>query len=113
MVAPADLLVVLIVLPFIGSVAAALFPTNARNAEVYLAGAVTLVALALVFAMYPDVVDGGVVRHKSAWIPELGLDFHLRMDGFAWLFSTMLTGIGFLVVLYARYYMSPEDPVPR
>ena len=109
----ADLLVVLIVLPFAGSVAAALFPTNARNAEAYLAGGVALVAVALVIAMYPDVVDGGVVRHKAAWIPELGLDFHLRMDGFAWLFSTMLTGIGFLVVLYARYYMSPEDPVPR
>lgn len=25
----------------------------------------------------------------------------------------MVTGVGFLVVLYARYYMSPADPVPR
>ena len=25
----------------------------------------------------------------------------------------LVTGIGFLVVLYARYYMSPNDPVPR
>ena len=25
----------------------------------------------------------------------------------------LVTGIGFLVVLYARYYMSPADPVPR
>jgi multicomponent K+:H+ antiporter subunit A len=29
------------------------------------------------------------------------------------MFSMLVTGIGFLVVLYARYYMSPEDPVPR
>src|SRR5690554_3598813 len=35
------------------------------------------------------------------------------MDGFAWLGSMMVSGIGVLVVLYARYYMSPEDPVPR
>ena len=35
------------------------------------------------------------------------------MDGFAWLFSVLITGIGFLVVLYARYYLSPDDPVPR
>ena len=35
------------------------------------------------------------------------------MDGFAWLFSMLVTGIGVLVVLYARYYMSPKDPVPR
>ena len=37
----------------------------------------------------------------------------LRMDGFAWVFAALITGIGFLVVLYARYYMSPADPVPR
>ena len=46
-------------------------------------------------------------------MPELGLDFVLRMDGFAWMFAMLVTGIGFLVVLYARYYMSPADPVPR
>ena len=35
------------------------------------------------------------------------------MDGFAWLFAGLVTGIGALVVLYARYYMSSDDPVPR
>jgi multicomponent K+:H+ antiporter subunit A len=35
------------------------------------------------------------------------------MDGFAWLFSMLVLGIGALVSLYARYYMSPDDPVPR
>ena len=35
------------------------------------------------------------------------------MDGYAWLFSLIVSGMGALVVLYARYYMSPEDPVPR
>jgi len=37
----------------------------------------------------------------------------LRIDGFAWLFTGLISGIGALVVLYARYYMSAEDPVPR
>jgi len=47
------------------------------------------------------------------WLPSLGLNFVLRMDGFAWLFSMLVLGIGALVALYARYYMSPDDPVPR
>src|SRR5690606_30320793 len=34
-------------------------------------------------------------------------------DGFAWMFAMLVTAIGALVVLYARYYMSPSDPVPR
>ena len=62
---------------------------------------------------YPTVAAGGVVRHELEWMPDLGLEFVLRMDGFAWVFAMLVTGIGFLVVLYARYYMSPADPVPR
>ena len=46
-------------------------------------------------------------------MPQLGLGLTLRMDGFAWVFCALVTGIGALVVLYARYYMSPADPVPR
>ena len=109
----AALLIVLIALPFGGSCLAALFPANARNAEAYLAGGVALTALALVIAIYSQVADGGVVQYRAPWVPELGLEFNLRMDGFAWLLAALVTGIGFLVVLYARYYMSPADPVPR
>src|SRR5690554_1881333 len=35
------------------------------------------------------------------------------MDGLAWLFTALIQGICLLVILYARYYMSPKDPVPR
>ena len=112
-ISSAALLIVLIALPFGGSCLAALFPANARNAEAYLAGGVALIALVLVIAIYPQVVDGGVVQYKAPWVPELGLEFNLRMDGFAWVLAALITGIGFLVVLYARYYMSPADPVPR
>ena len=109
----ATLLIFLIALPFAGGCLAALFPTNARNAEAYLAGGVALTALVLVVASYSQVTDSGVVQYKAPWIPELGLEFNLRMDGFAWVFALLITGIGFLVVLYARYYLSPADPVPR
>jgi multicomponent K+:H+ antiporter subunit A len=107
------LLVAILVLPFAGSCAAALFRVNARTAEAYLSAAVALAGVALVAAAYPQVTDGGVIRYRANWIPELGLEFTLRMDGLAWVLAMLITGIGFLVVLYARYYMSPADPVPR
>jgi multicomponent K+:H+ antiporter subunit A len=53
------------------------------------------------------------MRAEVEWLPSLGLDFTLRMDGLAWMLTVLVTGIGVLVVLYARYYMSPDDPVPR
>jgi len=107
------LLGTIVALPFLGSIAAVLLPTHARDAAARLAGGVALLALVLVWVAYPTVSVGGVLRHEIAWMPTLGLNLTLRMDGFAWLFAGLITGIGFLVVLYARYYMSPEDPVPR
>jgi len=107
------LLTVLIVLPFAGSVLAATFLPNARNSEAWLAGGVALACLILATMAYPAIVERGMLRAEFDWIPQLGIGFTLRMDGFAWMFATLVSGIGFLVVLYARYYMSPEDPVPR
>src|SRR3546814_11761876 len=100
-------------LPFAGAVAAGLLPTYARNTAAWLAGVVALVGLAVVWAAYPTVGAGGVIRHELAWMPSLGLHFVLRMVGFSWLFAGLVTGIGVLVVLYARYYMSAAAPVPR
>jgi multicomponent K+:H+ antiporter subunit A len=112
-ISSASLLIALIALPFAGSCLAALFRANARNAETYLAGIVSLAAFVLVVASYPRLGGGGVLEYKAAWVRELGLEFSLRMDGLAWVLAGLITGIGFLVVLYARYYMSPADPVPR
>jgi len=106
-------LLAVLVLPFAGSFVAALLPVNARNAEAWLAGGIALVAFGLVATTYPGVTNGGVIGWRTDWVAELGLVFALRLDGFAWAFAMLVTGIGFLVVLYARYYMSPSDPVPR
>jgi multicomponent K+:H+ antiporter subunit A len=107
------LLVALLALPFAASIAAALLRPNARNQEAWLAGTIALAGLALAATHYPEMSRGEVIRFAVQWLPALGVDFSLRMDGFAWLFCVLVTGIGFLVVLYARYYMSPQDPVPR
>ncbi len=106
-------LLILLLLPFAGSVIAALLPANARNREAWLAGLIALAGVAITASQYPAIAAGEVVRYELAWVPELGLNFVLRMDGFAWLFSMLVLVIGALIALYARYYMSPSDPVPR
>ena len=106
-------LLTLVALPFLGSLIAALLPANARNAESSLAGIIALVCAVQAALYFPEIAAGGVIRQELEWLPSLGLNFTLRMDGFAWMFSMLVLGIGALVVLYARYYMSPADPVPR
>jgi multicomponent K+:H+ antiporter subunit A len=106
-------LVFLVALPFVASVLAALLPSDARNRESTLAGLVALGCAIQAAWFFPSLADGNVIRQRVEWLPVLGLDLTFRMDGFAWLFCMLVLGIGALVVLYARYYMSASDPVPR
>jgi len=103
----------LVVLPFLASLIGAVVPGATRTRQALLAGTTAFIQLVITILLYPSVADGGVVRQEIRWLSSLGLDLVFRMDGFAWLFAVLVTGIGVLVVIYARYYMSPKDPVRR
>ena len=106
-------LVLLILLPFIGSAIIGFFRSTAKNNEAWFAGSVALFGLLLTIMLYPSIMHGDAVRLQIDWLPQWGINIILRVDGLAWLFLMMITGIGLLVVIYARYYMDPADPVPR
>ena len=42
------------------------------------------------------------------WIPSLGIDFTIYLDGLSLLFALLITGIGSLVVLYSIYYLDKD-----
>ncbi|MEO3434344.1 monovalent cation/H+ antiporter subunit A [Inquilinus sp. CAU 1745] len=107
------LLILLVILPFAGGLVAATLPHSTRNAEAWMAGVVALGCAILAAAAYPAISAGEVLRAEIEWLPSLGLNFTLRMDGFALLFAMLVSVIGFLVVLYARYYLAPEDAAGR
>ncbi|OON59219.1 monovalent cation/H+ antiporter subunit A [Massilia sp. KIM] len=107
------MLPLLVLLPFAGAMVAACMPGKSRTRPAAVAGAATFGALILAISCFGRVADGEVLETRVAWLPQLGLDFVLRMDGLAWVFTVMVLGIGLLVLLYARYYMSRRDPVPR
>ena len=106
-------LVYLLLLPFAGSLVAALMPTHARTAAASWAALVSVAGLVWVVLLYPSLQVGDVLREEYRWMPSAGLNFVVRVDGFAWMFALLVTGIGTLVAVYARYYMSKNDPVPR
>jgi len=83
-----SLLSLLIAAPFAGSAAVMLFPPKARSFAVWLAGIVALGALVLACRMYGVVAAGAFARIDFKWLPRV--DFALRLDGYAWLFSIVL-----------------------
>ncbi len=106
-------LTLLVLLPFIGSMLAGFLPQDARNREAILGGIIAAACTAIVLWHAPTVFSGQVIEHTIQWMPFLDLNISFRLDGFAWLFALLVSLIGLLVVIYARYYMDPADPVPR
>ena len=106
-------LLLLALLPWLGAVLVACLPATARRTAACLTGAIALGALLLTLILAADVFAGQVQRFSVPWLPALGLDFGFRMDGLAWLFALLITGIGALIVLYAAWYLDAADPAGR
>ena len=95
--------------PFLGAVVPLLADRLGRNFCAIATGAVTLTALALVMSHAPAVYSGDVVTWSAPWLPAIGLSFSFFADGLGLFFAGLILGIGLLIILYARYYLSSKD----
>jgi multicomponent K+:H+ antiporter subunit A len=110
----ADLLLVLLLgIPFAASLSATLLKPHARNVAASLAVGAMALGLAVALILSSQITKYELLRFDADWAPSLGLAFALRADGFSWIFLVLIYGVGLLVSVYARYYMSAADPVPR
>jgi len=114
-------LVMVLIAPFAGALLLALLDPrwHPLDATVRLAhsartaGAAAGLAFAALLVLAPAVFGGTVHRAGWEWLPALGVGFGLRMDGLALVFAGLIVGIGLLIVLYARWYLSPQERTPR
>ena len=99
--------------PFAGAALVAWIARFGRTPSAWAAGAVTLLSLALIAPLFPLTFAGETQIQRLDWMPALGLNLAFRMDGLALLFAGLILGIGLLIVLYARYYLSARDSMGR
>ncbi len=100
-------------IPLLGALSPLLAGRCGRNACAWATAAVATASLILLLWLSPPIFGGVVLQAGWRWLPELGLNFTFRLDGLALLFGLLITGIGLLVILYARYYLSERDDLGR
>ncbi len=100
-------------LPFLGALLPGLMIRAGRNVCAATTGSVTLLALIGLLTHAPAVLRGEVVHAQVEWMPALGLNANFFLDGLGLLFAGLILGIGLLIIIYARYYLSREDPMGR
>lgn len=106
------ILALIIALPFFGVLLPLLSERFGRSACAAATGLVPLAGLLLLFSQRA-VLGAEALVVGTPWLPELGLNLSLRLDGLGFLFALLILGIGLLVILYARYYLSEKEPAGR
>lgn len=62
---------------------------------------------------FPAIAAGEVVEQHYNWVSSFSVDLSFRLDGLAFLFTLLITGIGFLVFLYTSAYLKNNDYLDR
>ncbi|MDX5401235.1 MAG: monovalent cation/H+ antiporter subunit A, partial [Rhodobacterales bacterium] len=104
-------LILIAALPFLGALLPGLMIRAGRNACAWTTGLVTLTALVGLLVHAPAVMRGEVIQFRLDWMPLLGLNANFFLDGLGLLFAGLILGIGLLIIIYARFYLSRNDPM--
>ncbi|ASO21647.1 multicomponent Na+:H+ antiporter subunit A [Actinoalloteichus hoggarensis] len=52
-------------------------------------------------------VEGGTLEFSRPWMPAIGVNLELRMDGLGWLFTMLVLAVGALIIAYSTRYFPP------
>jgi len=99
----------IVALPFFGALLPGLMNSAGRSATAGVTFAVSLAAFIGLLSNLPTVLAGEVVLARVDWMPLLGLNFSLMLDGLGFFFALLILGIGLLIIAYARHYLSRDD----
>jgi multicomponent Na+:H+ antiporter subunit A len=67
----------------------------------------------LLLLLLPRVTSGNTITIAFPWVPSLGVEFSLLVDGLSLLFGLIITMVGTLVVLYAGAYLAGNNQLKR
>ncbi|MGM0985823.1 MAG: monovalent cation/H+ antiporter subunit A [Pseudomonadota bacterium] len=107
-------LALIILLPLTGACLPALMQGRSSRLLAAISAIPAVLSLLLLLSWLPHVMHGGdAIVQQLTWLPSLGLDVAFRLDGLGLLFALLITGIGCLILLYARYYFEDDDAAAR
>ena len=99
----------IVALPFFGALLPGLMNSAGRAACAGVTFTVSLLAFLGLMTNLPAVLAGEMVTARVDWMPILGLNFTLMLDGLGFFFAMLILGIGLLIIAYGRHYLSRND----
>ena len=106
-------LLLVVLLPFVGAALTGWVSRFGRMRSAWAAGGITALSLVTLLPSAATPFRGEIVLERWPWIPDAGVAIAFRLDGLGLLFALMILGMGLLIILYARYYLSERDSLGR
>ena len=102
-------LFLIVALPCLGAFLPGLMNSAGRAATAGVTFMVSLLSFIGLLTNLPAVWAGELVTARLDWIPLLGLNVTLMLDGLSFFFALLILGIGLLIITYGRSYLSRDD----
>lgn len=99
----------LVLLPFAAAILMPLLSKILKDKVGWAAVLVPLVLFASFLSLLPKVNAGETVAYGVSWIPRLGIDLAVRLDGLSLLFVLLISGIGLAVMVYSIFYLHHNE----
>lgn len=103
----------IILISFIASASVPLFYRIGPKFARIVMPAVPMIIFLYFSSLYSGVISGDNIRLSIPWFTALDVNFSFYIDGLGLLFSLLISGIGFVVFLFATGYMKGDSLEPR
>ena len=106
-------LALILLLPLFGAILPIWVRSKSTRVIALMAALPVVASLLLLVSLAPEFLSGSLLIETWQWVPALGLSFSLRLDALSGLFALLITGVGCLILLYARFYFNGKPTAAR
>jgi multicomponent Na+:H+ antiporter subunit A len=79
----------------------------------WFASLVAFISFLLIINVVPLVIQGESFKASVEWLPSMGIEYSIYVDGLSILFGIIITVIGIIIMSYSNGYMSRKEDLPR
>lgn len=89
-----------------------IFRGSIRRSTPFFLASIHLGAFIYFFSKIKSIANGDILYETMNWVPQLGIDIELILNGLSLAFALLITGTGVLVFIYAHAYMKGYKNLP-
>ena len=102
-------IILAIFLPFIFAILVPYVEKIFKHRIGWYASFTALLTFILIATAAPSIIAGKTIQYSVKWLPSVGVDFGIYVDGLSLLIAFLASGIAIMIMAYSNEYMSHKE----